>query len=474
MAPQDLAEAALSGLRQRLTGEVIVPDNTGYDEARTIFNGMIDRRPAVIAQCESGADVAHAIRFSRDHDLDIAVRGGGHSVAGMAVNDGGLVIDLRRMHGVSVDPEAQTADIGGGATIGQLDRATQPYALATTGGRASTTGLGGFTLSGGSGWLERRFGLACDNLIAADVVTADGGSVHTSADEYPDLFWALHGGGGNFGVVTSFTLRVYPLPVFSMALLLFLPEDGPEAARAFRDFAQSAPDSIGGGLIYLTGPPEPFVPEDLVGRLVCGVLITCTGSEAELRQLAAPLIGLPHEGEVIAELPYADLQCMLDDPPGLRNYWSAEYLSGFPDEAVDTYCALAQTMPVPTASQHIMFPLGGAVARGPDIPDGLDEYPLPWRTSPWAVHPFGVWESPSDDDPARRWVRDVRTRMQPWSAGSTYLNFIGHEGQERVVASFGERNYRRLAAIKAVYDPENVFRLNHNIQPAASASAAAA
>ncbi|MEU5402550.1 FAD-binding oxidoreductase [Streptomyces sp. NPDC005963] len=474
MAPQGVAETSLTSLRQQVTGEVIVPGDSGYDEARTVFNGMIDRRPAVIVQCHSPTDVSHAIRFGRNHDLAIAVRGGGHSVAGMAVNDGGLVVDLRHLHDVSVDPEARTARIGGGATMSQLDRATQPHHLATTGGRASTTGVGGFTLGGGSGWLERKFGLACDNLLAAEVVTADGRIVRTSADEHPELFWALHGGGGNFGVATSLTLQLHPLPAFSMALLLFLPEDGPEAVHAYRDFVDGAPDSIGGAVIYLTGPPEPFVPEHLVGRLICGVLVTHTGTEAELRELAAPLIALPHEGEVISDIPYADLQCMLDDPPGMRNYWSAEYLGGFPDDAVAAYCQLALTMPVPTGSQHIMFPMGGAVAHGPDTSDEVGDYPVPWRTSPWAVHPFGVWEDATDDDRARRWVRGVRADMEPWSAGAVYLNFIGYEGQERVVASFGEDNYRRLVAVKAAYDPENVFRLNHNIKPTASPSAVAA
>ncbi|MFF0445365.1 FAD-binding oxidoreductase [Streptomyces sp. NPDC004609] len=459
MAPRNIAEAALTGLRQELTGEVFAPADAGYDEARTIYNGVIDRRPALVVQCETGADVAHAVRFGRDHDLEIAVRGGGHSVAGMAVVDDGMVVDLRRMHRVVVNPEERTARVGGGATMSHLDRATSPYGLATTGGRASTTGVGGFTLGGGSGWLERKFGLACDNLVSAELVTADGTTVHTDGDDDPDLFWALHGGGGNFGVATAITLRLHPLPVFSMVLLLFLPEKSADAVHAYRDLMDAAPDEAGGALIYLTAPPEPFVPEHLVGRLVCATLVTYTGTEAGARETAAPLIALPHEAEVITEVPYAELQCMLDDPSGLRNYWSAEYLTGFPDDAVEVFRSMADTMPVPTASQHIMFPMGGAVAGG------ADDYPLPWRTSPWAAHPFGVWENPADDGRARGWVRGVRAAMRPWAIDSVYLNFIGFEGEERVVASFGERNYHRLAAVKARYDPDNVFRLNHNIRP---------
>lgn len=293
MAPHAIAEAALGGLRQQLTGDAIAPGDPGYDEARAVFNGMIDRHPAVIAQCETGADVARAIRFGRESDLEIAVRGGGHSVAGMALNDDGIVVDLRRMHTVIVNPVERTARIGGGATMSHLDRACQPYDLATTGGRASTTGVGGFTLGGGSGWLERKFGLACDNLVAVELVTADGGTVHASADENPELFWALHGGGGNFGVATAITLKLHPLPAMSMMMLLFRPEEGLQVARAYRDFLSSAPDELGGGLFYLTGPPEPFVPDHLVGKLTCILLITYAGTEMEARNVAEPLLALP-------------------------------------------------------------------------------------------------------------------------------------------------------------------------------------
>ncbi|MFI1396423.1 FAD-binding oxidoreductase [Streptomyces sp. NPDC020681] len=459
MAPQGIAEAALTGLRQQLTGEAIVPGEPAYDDARTIFNGMIDRRPAVIAQCETGADVARAVRFGREQDLAIAVRGGGHSVAGMAVNDGGLVVDLRRMHTVIVNPVERAVRVGGGATMSHLDRACQPHDLATTGGRASTTGVGGFMLGGGSGWLERKFGLACDNLVAVELVTAAGDTVHASEDENPELFWALHGGGGNFGVATAITLQLHSLPAMSMIMLLFPAEKGPEAVRAHRDFCDTAPDEVGGAVLYLTGPPEPFVPEELVGKLVCAILVTYAGTEEQARKVAEPMLGLGHAAEVIAQLPYAELQCMLDDPPGLRNYWSAEYLSGFPDDAVDAFCARADAMPVPSNSQHIMFPMGGAVARGPA------DYPVPWRSARWGIHPFGIWSDPADDERARQWVREARNDVMPWSIGAVYGNFIGQEGEERVVASFGAENYRRLAAVKAEYDPDNVFRLNHNIKP---------
>lgn len=460
MTPREpLADTGTAGLRDSLAGEAHVPGDPGYDEARTVFNSMIDRRPAVVVECAAESDVVRALGFAREHGLEVAVRGGGHSVSGMSLSEGGLVVDLRRMHGVTVDRDGGTARVGGGATMSDLDRATQPYALATTGGRVSTTGVGGFTLGGGSGWLERKFGLACDNLLAADLVTADGGRVHATADENPDLFWALHGGGGNFGVATSLTLRLHELPVMTMMLLIFRPEDGPLAVRTYRDLMDSAPDGAGGACIYLTGPPEEFVPEHLVGRLACAVLVTYAGPEAEARDVAAPLLALHRESELVTEIPYADLQCMLDDPPGQRNYWSAEYLDSFPDEAVAAFCSTAGAMPVPSGSQHVLFPLGGQVAREPS------GFPVPWRSAPWGVHPFGIWGTEAEDEPGKAWVREVRAAVRPWANGAVYLNFIGREGQERVVSGFGEENYERLAAVKARYDPENVFHLNHNVKP---------
>ncbi|MCX4694127.1 FAD-binding oxidoreductase [Streptomyces sp. NBC_01408] len=460
MAPLSKAGTALVALREDLAGDVFTPDDAGYDEARTRFNSMVDRRPAVIAQCQSTADVVTAVRFARDLDLKIAVRGGGHSVAGMSLNDGGLVVDLRRMHEVTVHPAAKAAHIEGGATMSHLDLACHPYALATTGGRASTTGVGGFVLGGGSGWLDRKFGLAVDNLLGVDLVTADGELVHATAEDHPELFWALHGGGGNFGVATSLTLRLHDLPVMSIAFLLYLPERGAEVVSTYREVIEAGPPEASGAALYLTGPPEEFVPPHLVGRLVAAALLTYAGPEEEMRRLAAPLLAIPHEAEIVTAIPYPELQCMIDDPPGLRNYWSAEYLTGLPDELVEVFCARAHAMPVPTGTQHILFPLGGAIADGPS------EYPVPYRDSPWAVHPFGIWEDPADDARCMRWVREVRADVGPWSSGAVYLNFTGDEGADRVAAGVGEENMRRLRAVKRQYDPDNVFRFNHNIQPA--------
>jgi FAD/FMN-containing dehydrogenase len=460
MSSRMVHESALNDLRRGFTGALLTPGDPSYEERRHVFNAMIDRSPALIALPRNEAEVARAVAYGRAEGLQIAVRGGGHSVAGNSTTDG-LVVDLRLMNGVTVNPDARTVRVGGGATMADLDQATEPYALATTGGRVSTTGVGGFVLGGGSGWLERAFGLACDNLLAAEVVTADGDLVRATPHTHGELFWALHGGGGNFGPVTSLTLRLHPLPALTAALLIWPPQSGPEVTRAYRDFMAEAPDQVGGGLIYLTAPGESFVPDGLVGKLVCAVLITYTGQEAQAREVMAPMLRLGHAGAMIAQLPYAQLQSMLDDPPGYRNYWSAEHLDAFPDDAVDLFCARAHDMIVPSPSQHVLFPQGGAVARD------ADRYPLPWRRAPWTVHPFGLWEDPADDTRGKQWARGLRHDLAPWTSGAVYLNFIGQEGEDRIIAGLGRHNYERLTHIKAHYDPDNTFRLNHNIKPAA-------
>jgi FAD/FMN-containing dehydrogenase len=443
---------------------VLDPGDEGYDDARGVFNSMIDKRPAVIAQCASVGDVQRAVDLAREQELATAVRCGGHSVAGKSLVDDGIVIDLRRMNAVSVDPDARTATVGGGATMSDLDRATEPHGLATTGGRVSTTGVGGFTLGGGSGWLDRKLGLACDRLLSVELVTADGRTVRASEDENAELFWGLHGGGGNFGVATSFSFRLDPLPEVTAALLLWEPGEGPQVVARYLDWIESSPDEIGGGVLYLTGPPDEFVPEALVGKLALAVLVTYAGDQAEARELIEPLLELKPSGQMIDSMPYAELQCMLDDPPGYRNYWSAEYLDEFPGDAVELFCARAEDMVVPSPSQHVIFPQGGAVSRG-------DGSPISWRHARWVVHPFGLWEDPVDDERARQWAKDVRADLEPWATGAVYLNFIGDEGQDRLVAGFGRDNYERLAKLKAAYDPGNLFRLNHNIEPAAPAAA---
>ena len=447
-------------MRTLQAGAYLTPGSVDYDDARSVFNAMVDSRPAVIAPCTSAADVVAAIRHAREHGLEIAVRGGGHSVSGMSTTDGGLVVDLRAMNSVDVDVAARTVRVSGGATMSHLDRALEPHGLAAVGGRVSTTGVGGFALGGGTGWLDRKFGLACDNLLSADLVTAAGELVTASQDQNPELFWALHGGGGNFGVATSLTFRTHELPSITACLLLWEPAAGEQVLRTYRDLIESGPDEAGGGAIYLTGPPEEFVPEHLVGNLTLLVLVTFCGTEADARAFIAPLLDLSPASEVVMELPYAELQCMLDDPPGMRNYWSAEHLGSFPDQAVSAFAGAASGMLVPSSSQHVLFAAGGAAGR-------TDQgYPIPWRSAPWVAHPFAMWTDSTDDEQAIAWTRTVRDAVRPWATGDVYLNFIGNEGTDRVRAGFGARNWDRLVAVKREFDPENVFRVNHNIDPA--------
>jgi len=449
----------LGQLRRDLRGEVIAAGEAPYDEARTVFNAMIDKRPAVIAACADADDVVTALRFAHDAGLEVAVRGGGHSVAGLGLTDGGLVIDLRPMNAVVVDPEERTATVAGGATMSHLDRATERYGLATTGGRVSTTGVGGFTLGGGTGWLDRKLGFACDRLTAVELVRADGRQLRASETENRELFWALHGGGGNFGVATSFTFRLDPVPGVTVALLVWPAPAGPSVLRRYRDMVEEAPDDLGGGFFFLTGPPEDFVPAELVGTLACAVLITYAGRQENARPFLDPMLELSPVGRMVVEVPYAELQCMLDDPPGYRNYWSVEHLTHLPDTAVDVLCARAGDMIVPSPSQHAVFPQGGAPSRQGH------EWPTSFRSAPWVVHPFGLWEDAADDDRARQWARDIRADVRPWATGDVYLNFIGDEGEDRVVAGFGP-HHQRLSRVKAEHDPENVFHVNHNIRPA--------
>jgi FAD/FMN-containing dehydrogenase len=446
-------------LGRDLQGRVIGRDEPDYEKQRAIFNSMIERRPAAIAQCETAADVAAALAFARDRGLEVSVRSGGHSVTGASLTEGGVAIDMRRMNAVSVDPAARTATVQGGATWADFDRATQPHNLAATGGRVSTTGVAGLTLGGGSGWLERKFGFACDNLISVTLTTADGRSVTASESQNPELFWALHGGGGNFGVATELVFRLHPLEATTLGMILWPAEAGPEIARRYRDiYDAGAPEALGGGLAYITGPEEDFVPAELQNELVAGLLAVHAGPEAEMRELLAPLLELDPPASMIAEMPYAELQSAIDDPPGYRNYWSAEHLASAPDQVLDAFCRRARDMVVPSPSQHILFPWGGAVARD------AGDWPLPHRAASWVAHPLGLWSEPADDERAIAWARGTCADLRPFSIGAVYLNFES-ESEDRVEEGFGRENYARLAAVKAEYDPGNVFHLHHNVRP---------
>ena len=444
---------------QHFQGAQLRPGDDGYDEARSLFNGMIDRRPALIAQCAGPEDVAAALAEARREGMRVAVRAGGHSVAGMSLVDNGVVIDVRPMKDIEIDAERRVARVGAGVTWGELDAATQDHGLATTGGRVSTTGVAGFTLGGGSGWLERSYGLACDNLLAAELVTADGEHIRADADERTELLWALRGGGGNFGVVTTLELRLHEVgPVVYGGLTAYPASEARKVARAFRDFHMPGPDEAGLGLVYLHAPPEEFIPPDWQGELVCAVAGCWNGPLDEAEAALRPLLDVAEPiADLFGPIPYVELQCMIDDPPGMRNWWTAEHLHEFPDDAVEAFCSYSED--VGPTSQSIVFTWGGEVQRR------AAGSAMANRDAMWVVHPFSMWEDASRDVAEITWGRRVRREFEPWATGGAYLNFIGDEGEDRVRAGFGE-SYDRLASVKAQYDPENVFSGNQNIKPA--------
>ena len=446
------------------SGRQLAPGDDGYDQSRSVFNGMIDRSPSLIATCRSAEDVAAAIAWARASGLPISVYGGGHSVNGSAVVDGGLCVDLRGLRDVQVDPGSATAQVGGGCTWGELDAATQEHGLAVTGGRVSTTGVGGLALGSGSGWLERRLGFTCDNLIEAQVVTADGRIVTASETEHPDLFWALRGGGGNFGVVTRFTLRLHPVgPIVFGGMLMYPAPMGAAVLRNFRDFMGDAPDEVGGGVAFITAPPIEMVPEPARGKPAVGVIVAYTGPLEEAEAVLAPLLTFgPPAFAQAGPMPYLALQRMLDDanPHGMQNYWTADFFDELPDEAVDTLVGLA-TSPVSPLSQVIIVPGGGAIARVPEDATAFGE-----RQASFNIHYLSMWPDPADTEANIAHTRTVATALKPWTTGAVYLNFIGDEGRERIESAFGEAKLARLRAIKAEWDPDNLFRHNQNIAPA--------
>lgn len=459
-----LDEAAITQLAAGLRGALVRPDDAGYAEARRIWNGMIDRRPALIVRCRGAADVIQAVRFAREHRLLVSVRGGGHNVAGHAVADGGLMIDLSPMKGVHVDPRARTARVEGGATWGDLDHETQPFGLAAPGGVISTTGVAGLTLGGGFGWLRRKYGLSCDSLLSADVVTAAGQLATASETENADLFWALRGGGGNFGVVTSFQFRLYPVGPAVMAALVFYPiEAAAQVLRGWRDVMAKAPDEISSNAMLDTIPPTPEWPEALHGTPVAVVVAVYSGAVEEgqralqpLRELATPL------ADISQPLPYTALQQLFDPlfPEGRQYYWKSLDLNRLDDAAITTLIAYADKRPSP---QNLidLWALGGAAGRVPAPATAFGD-----RSAPYTLVLNSSWGDPAQSQTNIAWTRELWGAMQPFSPGSAYLNFpgFGEEGETLVRASYGA-NYARLARIKAQYDPDNLFRLNQNIPP---------
>jgi FAD/FMN-containing dehydrogenase len=437
------------------------PGSPAYEDACVLFNAMIGTRPRFVARCSSPEDVAAALAFAAERGLEVSVRAGGHAVSGKALCEG-VVLDVRGIDFVEVDVARRVVRVGGGATWAQVDRATQAHGLATTGGRVSTTGVAGLTLGGGSGWLERKHGLACDNLLAAELVTADGELVRASATENPDLLWALRGGGGNFGVVTALELTLHPVgPDVLAGLVVYSESRGGELLRAFRDLMRDAPEELSLAYVHLTVPEDPDFAPEWHGHAAVAVAGMWAGDPAEGERVLAGLRGL---GDPIADLfgpmPYADFQCAIDDPPGYRNYWTAEQADDLPDALVDAIVEHCRARPA-GPSQLFLVGWGGAMAR-----IGSEHSPLAGRSARFVVHPLALWEDPADDERAIAWSRGFRELMGPYRTGGAYLNFLGDEGEDRVRAAFGAESHDRLARVKARWDPRNVFRGNQNVRPA--------
>jgi FAD/FMN-containing dehydrogenase len=458
-----LADRARRELGRDFAGELIGPADAAYDDARTVYNAMIDRRPALIARCTGAPDVAGAIRFARAHALPLAVRGGGHSGAGLGVCDDGIVIDLSPLRDVSVDPRARTAQVGGGCTWADVDQATHEHGLATPSGFISTTGVGGLTLGGGFGYLTRRHGLTIDNLLEADVVLADGTTATASADENPDLFWALRGGGGNFGVVTAFRFRLHPVSTVMAGPTFWPLEQTPEVMRAYRAFLPNAPRELNGFFAVLTVPPVAPFPPELHLRKVCGIVWCHLGPQEQTRHALAPMLemGTPLM-HAVGPMPYPDLQRMFDAlyPPGLQWYWRSDFVTDLPDEAIARHAEFASRLPTLHSTMHL-YPIDGAV-HDVDPADTAFSY----RDATWAQVIVGVDPDPANARAIRDWTVDYWEATHPYSAGGAYVNFLMDEGPERVQATYRD-NYDRLAEMKAACDPDNVFHVNQNIAPRA-------
>jgi hypothetical protein len=455
------ADAARQELGGTFGGELIGPGDSGYDAARTVYNAMIDRRPALVATCTSAADVAAGIAFARRHDLLLAIRGGGHNGAGLGVCDDGVVLDLSPLQTIEVDAGAGTVRVGGGSTLGQLDAATHEVGLAVPAGIVSTTGVGGLALGGGMGHITRKCGLTIDSLLEAEVVLADGTQVKASAGENSDLFWALRGGGGNFGVVTSFLFRAHAIATVQAGPTFWPLEQTPEVMRWYREFLPAAPRELNGFFAFLTVPPVPLFPEALHMRKVCGVVWCHTGSEqAAARDLAAVQdVGTPLL-HAVGPTPFPGLQSLFDGlyPPGHQWYWRADFVNELPDQAIAAHHEWAEKLPTLQSSMHL-YPIDGA-------PHDVGESETAWgyRDAKWAQVIIGVDPDPANAGLVRQWTVDYWEATHPYSAGGAYVNFMMDEGHARVQATY-RGNYDRLAQLKAKYDPHNVFRVNQNIEP---------
>ena len=458
-----MAAPTIESLRDVVRGQVVEPSDPGYDEARSIYNAMHDRRPRAVVRCADEADVIAALAVARANELALAVRGGGHSVAGFGTCDDGLVIDLSPMRWVRVDPDKRTARAGGGALWGDLDHATQPYGLATTGGIISTTGVCGLALGGGIGYLARKHGLSCDNILSADVITADGRRVTASHHQNADLFWALRGGGGNFGVVTSLELQLHPVGTVLGGPMFFELHAAGEVMRRFAELIVDAPEELGAFFAFQIAPPLPFIPERRHGETLCVIVSCWSGDLAEGEKVIGAMRDLgPVVAENVRPLPYRALNSAFDGllPKGLQHYWKADFVRTLTDAAIAAHVEHGSRMPCVESTMHL-YPLGGAVRRV-----GRAETAFSHRDVGFAAIIAGMWPDPADNEANTAWVREYYAAIHPHSGvDGGYVNFMAGDDADRVKDNYGA-NYERLARVKAQWDPANVFRMNQNIRPA--------
>jgi FAD/FMN-containing dehydrogenase len=444
---------SLERLRGGFRGRLLLPHEPGYESARTIHNGMIDRRPALVLQCQGVADVHAAVRFASEHELEVSIRGGGHGVPGFAVSDGGLMLDLSPMKGIRVDPRTRTARAEAGVVWGEFDRETEVFGLATTGGAARPTGIAGLTLAGGHGFLMRKHGLTCDNLLSADVVTADGQVRIASSEENPDLFWGLRGGGGNFGVLTSFEYRLHPVDSMLGGLVMYPFHEAASLLGAYHEFTAQAPDEVGSLAILATLPDGTRAVVLLLGYN--GLIHEGERALKPLRSLAKPI------ADTVAPIRYTALQSIVEqfNPPGMRNYWKTSYVDDLGADAVDMLIERYRQVPSPQ-SHVVLYTLGGAVGRVP-----ADATAVSYRDVRHILLWVGMWNSATEDEINRVWVRESWEAAERFASGGFYPNYDAEISPERTAAAFGAVKFQRLAALKAKFDPANLFRLNQNIRP---------
>jgi FAD/FMN-containing dehydrogenase len=458
MAVVSASEELGALLRGRLRGDVIDPGHAGYDEARRLYNAMIDKRPAAIARCADAADVIACVGVAREARVDLAIRGGGHNGPGLGSVDDGLVVDLSAMRGVLVDPDARTARVLGGSLAGDVDHATGAFDLAAPFGIISTTGVAGLTLGGGIGNLTRRYGLSIDNVLGFDVVLADGSFVHASESQHEDLYWALRGGGGNFGVVTAFTFRLSPVPPVVGGVTLWTLDRAEEILSWYREFLPNAPEELNGWFAFLTVPPVDVFPKELQLQKVCGVVWCYTGDDADTA--FAPVRALRPDLDGLMTMPLAALNAAFDGiyPHGHQWYWRADFVDSIPDAAVEAHVEFARALPTPQSTMHL-YPIDGAAGRVAN-----DATAWAYRDAKWGQVMVGVDPDPRLADELREWTVAYWEALHPYSMGGAYSNMMMEEGDDRVRASFG-RNYDKLVQVKRRYDPENLFHVNQNIRP---------